>query len=230
MRLAIWEFFLLPPPIPLGTLRKFVSWNWFKTKIKTKLNLIYDWKCKIYTKWWKIKMKTHNLTQISLQNDPINRRMHGFSFCIFVDKIEVQDMISPLSLSLDQIPISSAPRMRKSIKNAMKSNGTRIGVWIIRISRRFKGAFFRREEHVFKEVISGATVWQRGVTWWTVAITRLLIETVWLSHIRPINDEGPRWVHVNTWRDALFDLMRQILIGRSWFNKRSIGCVECGPL
>ena len=47
-----------------------------------KLNLIYDSKCKINTKWWKIKMKTHNLTQISLWNDPINRRMHGFSFQI----------------------------------------------------------------------------------------------------------------------------------------------------
>ena len=38
-----------------------------------KLNLIYDAKSKINTKWWKIKMKTNNLTQISLRNDPINR-------------------------------------------------------------------------------------------------------------------------------------------------------------
>ena len=70
-------------------------------------------------------MKTRNLTQSSLQNDPINLRMHGFSFRIFEDKIEVQDVISPRSL--DQIPISSAPRMRKCIKNTMKLNGTRIG-------------------------------------------------------------------------------------------------------
>ena len=30
-----------------------------------------------------IKMKTRNLTQSSFRNDPINRRMHGFSFRIF---------------------------------------------------------------------------------------------------------------------------------------------------
>ena len=54
-----------------------------KTKIKMKLNLIYNAKNKINTKWWKIKMKTNNLTQISLRNDPINRRMQGFSFWIF---------------------------------------------------------------------------------------------------------------------------------------------------
>ena len=57
-------------------MRKFVSQNWFKTEIKTKLNLIYDSK-------YKIKMKTPNLTHISLRNDPISRRMHGFSFRVF---------------------------------------------------------------------------------------------------------------------------------------------------
>ena len=82
--------------------------------------------------------------------------MHGFSFRIFEDEIEVQDVISPLSLN--QIPISSAPRMRKCIKNAMKLNGTQIGVWAVRISWRFKGEFFRREEPVFKEEFLGATV------------------------------------------------------------------------
>ena len=43
-------------------------------------------------------MKTHNLTQSSLRNDPINRPMHGFSFRVFEDEIEVQDVISPFSL------------------------------------------------------------------------------------------------------------------------------------
>ena len=32
-------------------------------------------------------MKTRNLTQISLQNDPINRRMHGFSFQVSEDEV-----------------------------------------------------------------------------------------------------------------------------------------------
>ena len=50
-------------------------------------------------------MKTRNLTQISLRNDPINRRMHGFSFRVFEDKIDVQDVISPLFF--DQTLISN---------------------------------------------------------------------------------------------------------------------------
>ena len=37
-------------------------------------------------------MKTCNLTQSSLRNDLINRRMHGFSFRIFEDEIEVQEL------------------------------------------------------------------------------------------------------------------------------------------
>ena len=32
-------------------------------------------------------MKTRNLTQISLQNDPINSRMHGFSFRVSEDEV-----------------------------------------------------------------------------------------------------------------------------------------------
>ena len=52
-------------------------------------------------------MKSCNTTQISFRNDPINRRMHGFSFHIFEDEDGVQDMISPSSL--DQFLISDAP-------------------------------------------------------------------------------------------------------------------------
>ena len=55
-------------------------------------------------------MKTHNLTQSRARNDPINRRIHGYSFRDFEDKDDIQDMISPYSL--DQILISNTPRMR----------------------------------------------------------------------------------------------------------------------
>ena len=72
-------------------------------------------------------MQTHNLTQSSLRNDPINRRMHGFSFRIFEDEVEVQDVISPRSL--DQILISSTPWMRKRVKNARKLIGAEIMVY-----------------------------------------------------------------------------------------------------
>ena len=93
-------------------------------------------------------MKTRNLTHSSLWNDPIKCRMHGFSFSIFEDEIEVQDVISPLSL--DQILISSIPWMGKCIKNTKNKMTLEIGVWTVRISRNFKGAFFRREELVLK--------------------------------------------------------------------------------
>ena len=91
-----------------------------------------------------IKMKTRNLTQSSLRNDPINRRMHGFSFCIFEDEIEVQDVISPLSF--DQILISSIPSMRICIKNTRNQMAHELGVWTVRISKKFKGEFFCRKE------------------------------------------------------------------------------------
>ena len=43
-------------------------------------------------------MKTHNLTQISVRNDPINRRMQGFSFRIFEGESGIQDGNSSNSL------------------------------------------------------------------------------------------------------------------------------------
>ena len=65
-------------------------------------------------------MKTRNLTQSSLQNDPINFWMHGFPFRVFEDEIEVQDVIS--LLSDDQILISNIPWTWKRVKNMKKSN------------------------------------------------------------------------------------------------------------
>ena len=44
-------------------------------------------------------MNTRNLTQLRLRNDPINRRMQGFSFRIFEDESGVQDVNSPYSLN-----------------------------------------------------------------------------------------------------------------------------------
>ena len=71
--------------------------------------------------------------------------MHGFSFCIFEDEIEVQDVIS--LKSLDQNPISSAPQMRKCIKNTRNQMAHELGVSTVRISQKFKGEFFFHEEH-----------------------------------------------------------------------------------
>ena len=61
--------------------------NDWKTIIKMKLNLIYNSKCKSNAKWWKIRMKTHNLTQSRARNDPINYRIQGFSFPDFENEV-----------------------------------------------------------------------------------------------------------------------------------------------
>ena len=93
-------------------------------------------------------MKTRNLTQSSLRNDPINRWMHGFSFWVFEDKIEVQDVISPLSL--DKTLILSISWMQKCIKNTRNQLAHEIGVWTVWISQNFKRPSFHREEQYLK--------------------------------------------------------------------------------
>ena len=75
-------------------------------------------------------MKTRNLTQISLRNDPINRQMHGFSLRDFEDEDGVQDVISPYPL--DQFLISSTPQTQKCVKKGKKL----IDAWIV-ISKQF---------------------------------------------------------------------------------------------
>ena len=71
-------------------------------------------------------MKTCNLTQSRPQNDPINRRIHGFSFRDFEDEEDIQDVISPYSL--DQFLISNTPRTRRRVKKLKKSKDPQIVV------------------------------------------------------------------------------------------------------
>ena len=75
-------------------------------------------------------MKTRNPTQRSPRNDPINHRMHGYSFRHFEDEDGVQDVIFPYPF--DQFSISSTPRMRKRVKKGNKS----IDTWIV-VSKQF---------------------------------------------------------------------------------------------
>ena len=63
-------------------------------------------------------MKTHNLTQISLRNDPINRRMQGSSFWIFEDESGIQDGNS--SNSLDQTMNLNIQWKRKWVASILK--------------------------------------------------------------------------------------------------------------
>ena len=60
-------------------------------------------------------MKTRNLTQSCTRNDPINRRIHGFSFRDFEDEDDIQDVISPYSP--DQILISNTPWTRNESRS-----------------------------------------------------------------------------------------------------------------
>ena len=101
-------------------------------------------------------MKTRNLTQSSLRNDPINRRMHGFSFRVFEDEIEVQDVISPLYF--DQILISSIPWIRKCIKNTRNQMAHELGVWTVRISRKIQGPVLSSQRTIYLKSNLGVTV------------------------------------------------------------------------
>ena len=141
--------------------------------LKPKLNLIYYSKCKSNVKWWKIKMKIHNLTQSCARNDPINRRIHGFSFCDFEDEDDIQDVISPYSLN--QILISSTHRTQKRVNKLKNSKDSQIVV-----SRQFDllenpRVIFHREEHsnLFRalDVIVGCNGSSRSTT----EMTRLLM-------------------------------------------------------
>ena len=69
-------------------------------------------------------MKTCNLTLSCAQNDPTNRRIHGFSFRDFEDEDEIQDVIS--SYSLYQFMISNTPKTRKRVKKLKKSKDSHI--------------------------------------------------------------------------------------------------------
>ena len=63
-------------------------------------------------------------------------------------KIEVEDVIS--SPSLDKTLISSIQWMGKCIKNTRNQTAHESGVWTVRISQKFTGEFFRREELYLK--------------------------------------------------------------------------------
>ena len=124
-------------------------------------------------------MKTHNLTQSILQNDPINRQMHGFSFRIFEGEIEVQDVISPRFL--DQTLISRIPWTWKCVKNMKESNGTQN--WCLDSSNflKFQGRVFRSRRTMYLKTKLGITVDLTDALRSTFAMTRLLIEMVPLS-------------------------------------------------
>ena len=160
-----------------------------------KLNLIYDSKCKISTKWWKIKMKTRNLIQISLRNDPINRRMHGFSFWVFEEKsCSSRCDFFFLSRSNFDFKHSMDAEMHQEHK---ETNGT----WNDGLNKsnfsNFQGRHFPSRRTVFKERFLGVTVGWRDASRSTTQMMRRLIETTRLSCSHLIGNGGFRCIHVD---------------------------------
>ena len=159
-----------------------------------KLNLIYDSKCKINTKWWKIKMKTRNLTQISLRNDPINRRMHGFSFRVSEDEVWSS-----------RWEFSFLFRLNYKFKDLMGAEMSQEyretnGAWNGGVNKenlaKFHGHLLPPRRTTFKEVRKGVAVDLRGSSRSTIAMRRPLGESMLLNGIRPIADGESRFIHV----------------------------------
>ena len=97
-------------------------------------------------------MKTRNLTQSRAQNDPISRRIHGFSFHDFDDEDGIQDVISPYSL--DQFLISNTPWIQKRVKKLKKLKDSQIMVSRqFDFARKSKGRFPSRRIVQFIERI-----------------------------------------------------------------------------
>ena len=181
---------------------KIRSRNWFKTEIKLKLNLIYNWELKSNAKWWKIQMKTRNLTQSRARNDPINRRMHGYSFRNFEDEDGIQDVIS------------NTPRRRKRVKKVKKSKEYKIVV-----SRQFD---FTRKSKGSISVAKNSWIY-RGIgrkrqIQWLIAINGWddapIDESSWLIRVRPITDEASGCFHVARRREASIHRVRWTSIWR----------------
>ena len=125
--------------------RKFDHENDWKTKIKKKLNLIYNSKCKSNAKWWNIRMKARNITQSRLEMIQLIAGFMAFHSTISKTKICVRDVIS--LDSFDQILISCTLRTQKWVRKLKKSKDSQIV-----LSRQFDlienpRMVFRREEH-----------------------------------------------------------------------------------
>ena len=119
-----------------------------------------------------------NLTQSSLRNHPINRRMQGFSFRIFEDEDGVQDV--NFSFSFNQILILSIHWKRKWVKNALEQTARDLELYTRSNLDLIANRSSRREEQFKKnEMIFGPS--DQASSRWTVAILRLLDES--LSHL-----------------------------------------------
>ena len=152
-------------------------------------------------------MKTRHLTQISLRNDPINRRMHGFSFWVSEDEVwSSRCEFFFLFRSEFDFKGSMGAEMHQDYK---ETNGTWIGVYTRRIWWKSTGAFFRREELNLKRDFWAQPSDLMDSSRSTVAMRCRFYESASLFDDRWITDVGSRWDLI-AWRRRGFDFDRSL--------------------
>ena len=131
---------------------------------------------KINIKWWKIKRKSRNLTQISLRNDPINRRMQGFSFRIFEDEYWRSRWCDFFLLAWLNLKFKHLMEVEMSCEHSRK-NGTRNDGDYKENLVKNHGPFLSARRTSFKKVkrVRGRSM--KIPSRWTAWITRRSIET-----------------------------------------------------
>ena len=173
-------------------------------------------------------MKTRNLTQSSLRNDPINRRVHGFSFGVFEDKIWSSrwDFSFPSRSKSDFKHSLDAETGQEHEESNWHLNWCLDSSNFSKIQRRVLPS--RRT--VFKEKFLGVTVDLTDVSWLTVAITRPLIESSLLINDRLIASEGLRCILIAWRRKRLDSTICWMLSQRSPCVKEFTDHVRSQPL
>ena len=116
-----------------------------------------------------------NLTQSSLRNDPINRRMQGYSFRIFEDEDGVQDANS--SFSFNKSSILSIHWKRKWVKSALEQTARDLELYTRSNLEINRERVLRREEPFLNKTKMNLDRPMKGRIGSTIAITRDSIET-----------------------------------------------------
>ena len=166
-------------------------------------------------------MKSRNLTQISLQNDPINRWMQGFSFRIDEDKNWSSrcDFFLLPPLNYDFIHSMGAEMSQEYKETNDLWNG---GVNKENLTK-FHGQFFPLRRTAFKERRIGRSRWMKMF----IAINRRdhtsFGKSSWSILGRSIDDGRSRCDFIAWRRNRLALIIRWMLIQCSWCLKESTG-------
>ena len=165
-------------------------------------------------------MKSRNLTQSSLHNDPINFWMQGFSFRIFEDKSGVEDVIS--FFSFDQSLISRVQLKQKRVKITLKQTTRDLVENTLQIWRIFPNMFFVSKNGFYKSENYVQPLDLMDSSRWTAPIGHQLMNRCLLSmSIRSLIDARDL---ISSRKEGVAQLLliRRILIGWFVFDRRSI--------